>query len=320
MKFILLAILALSVTASHQIAINATNQEEVKTLAYNSYYNAPPESYAYEPQTRPAYNHNQMPYYGELNRPYYQEPYRPQTIIYQKPIPTPEPPKPPTEFDLTCVSEYFDPELSFDLSNTSYTFNNVYELIFANTGCILLSSSELTRFYIPQTSSIGSLVLHFRCTPNDKNLFNIASQSLKMSKRQRCNNMLCDLTGVSCEFYDVTEIRRLIINQAIGCENTQLTITCPVNTKIEIILANYGRTDSTICTQNTEALIVSGIPYVFNNINCILGVTSIVDGICGIDSNSCTIDVTNAVFNNDPCVDTYKYLRVEYACVYSRTV
>jgi len=82
--------------------------------------------------------------------------------------------------------------------------------IFANTGCILLSSSELISFYIPKAVSAGSLVLHFRCTSNDKNLFNIADQSLQMSKRQKCNKMLCNLTGGSCGFYDMNETRRLV--------------------------------------------------------------------------------------------------------------
>jgi len=95
----------------------------------------------------------------------------------------------------------------FDQSNTEYKFNNVYELIFANTGCILLSSSELVRFYI-KTGSTGSLVLHFRCTTNDKNLFNIGG--LSQQKRKKCNKMLCSFTGGNCGFYDITEIRRPI--------------------------------------------------------------------------------------------------------------
>ncbi len=149
--------------------------------------------------------------------------------------------------------------------------------------------------------------------------------------------MLCNLTGGSCGFYDMNETRRLVSlnfyiqvfykrnliksflkkkNQAIGCENTDLTITCPVYTKIIIILAIYGRTDSTICTQNAEALaaVVRHGTSIFVKTDCIRDVTSNVQIVCGVNSNSCTIQATNSVFG-DPCVLTYKYLRVEYACV-----
>jgi len=35
------------------ISAHLSDQEEIKTLGYNSYYNAAPKEYAYEPQARP---------------------------------------------------------------------------------------------------------------------------------------------------------------------------------------------------------------------------------------------------------------------------
>jgi len=101
----------------------------------------------------------------------------------------------------------------------------------------------------------------------------------------------------------------------IGCENTELTITCPVNTKINIILAIYGRTDSTICTTNPKALeaVAQFGNNIFDNTSCSGDVASTVVPECNID-NECIIEVTNLKLG-ERCPGTYKYLRVEYTCV-----
>ena len=105
--------------------------------------------------------------------------------------------------------------LSLFILYKAYFFSLSFYLLFKEIKTSFFSSykvffslSEMTRFYIPKTcflapsngrirpNSIGSLVLHFRCTPNEKQLLNIDSQSLQMSKIQRCNKMLCSVDVV----------------------------------------------------------------------------------------------------------------------------
>ncbi len=91
------------------------------------------------------------------------------------------------------------------------------------------------------------------------------------------------------------------------CEHSHLTISCPENYKIKITYANYGR------------LIPSSVfcPYSSSHDDrrdCISSNSkSIVQGQCD-GRGTCTVAASNSVFG-DPCVNTYKYLEIEYDCI-----
>ncbi|XP_053480419.1 rhamnose-binding lectin-like, partial [Ictalurus furcatus] len=77
--------------------------------------------------------------------------------------------------------------------------------------------------------------------------------------------------------------------------------------RIRIIRANYGRTDSTTCS--------SGQPLSqLSNTNC-YSYNTLSLFCCRCEpQQTCQVPATNSVFS-DPCVGTYKYLKVVYICV-----
>ncbi|CAH1794767.1 unnamed protein product [Owenia fusiformis] len=93
------------------------------------------------------------------------------------------------------------------------------------------------------------------------------------------------------------------------CEGYSGTISCPRNarnnkeSKIRIIKANYGRTDRQTCQHEN-----------IRDTNCRNYERSlnVVRRRCD-NKSTCTLHANNAEFG-DKCVDTYKYLLVEYKC------
>ena len=87
------------------------------------------------------------------------------------------------------------------------------------------------------------------------------------------------------------------------CEGRQQSISCPTSTTIRIEIANYGRTDTGTCPH----------PAV-GNTNCrATNTLNIVRSLCQ-NRQSCTLNANNRAFG-DPCVGTYKYLKVHYRCL-----
>ncbi|XP_056303832.1 D-galactoside-specific lectin-like [Danio aesculapii] len=93
---------------------------------------------------------------------------------------------------------------------------------------------------------------------------------------------------------------------ATECEGLNLVLSCPRFSKIHILAANYGRTDRRTCIDHR--------PWgQIRKTNCISrNSLYIVSRSCD-GHRSCTISATNSVFS-DPCVGTYKFLRVKYCC------
>eukprot|EP00300_Choanocystis_sp_HF-7_P015934 c19233_g1_i2.p1 GENE.c19233_g1_i2~~c19233_g1_i2.p1 ORF type:complete len:585 (+),score=127.87 c19233_g1_i2:33-1787(+) len=88
----------------------------------------------------------------------------------------------------------------------------------------------------------------------------------------------------------------------IACENDVVNIDC-VDDEILILSAAYGRSDAETCA----------LPDLVGETNCAAENTfAIVDSTCSGHSY-CSVGAQNEVFG-DPCVGTYKYLRVEYSC------
>ncbi|XP_062314396.1 L-rhamnose-binding lectin CSL3-like [Osmerus eperlanus] len=89
------------------------------------------------------------------------------------------------------------------------------------------------------------------------------------------------------------------------CEGQQATLNCG-SSHINVVSANYGRTDRVTC-------ITGRPPSQISNTNCLNPTTLLsVAGMCN-GHTSCSLSASNSVFS-DPCYGTYKYLYVTYTC------
>uniref|UniRef100_A0A4W4E1A1 SUEL-type lectin domain-containing protein n=1 Tax=Electrophorus electricus TaxID=8005 RepID=A0A4W4E1A1_ELEEL len=93
---------------------------------------------------------------------------------------------------------------------------------------------------------------------------------------------------------------------SVTCEDGYSTLDCG-NDVIQIINANYGRTDSTTCSHGLPDTILA-------DTNCYAsGTLSIVATKCN-GKSSCTVQASNTTFK-DPCFGTSKYLTVSHHCL-----
>ncbi|XP_017561314.1 rhamnose-binding lectin-like isoform X2 [Pygocentrus nattereri] len=92
---------------------------------------------------------------------------------------------------------------------------------------------------------------------------------------------------------------------SMTCEGSFSTLACG-NDVIQIVSADYGRTDVEICSNGQPSSLIE-------NTDCHAPdtLTSVVEG-CN-EKRSCILEASNAIFT-DPCVGTYKYLAVSYFC------
>ena len=89
--------------------------------------------------------------------------------------------------------------------------------------------------------------------------------------------------------------------EAVACEGSHVSLSCPSGYTINVHYARYGRDDTSTCSASS-------------NSNCNSGNSmSKVGGACS-GQNSCSIKAGNDVFG-EPCRKTPKYLRVRYTCV-----
>ncbi|KAK7166994.1 hypothetical protein R3I94_001406 [Phoxinus phoxinus] len=101
------------------------------------------------------------------------------------------------------------------------------------------------------------------------------------------------------------------IEAHVICEGQDGVLSCGMSLSgsprtIRVIKANYGRTNSRTCA--------NGVPYSqISNTRCGIIVTNIVYDRCN-RKQTCVIPASNSLFG-DPCVGTYKYLDVTYACL-----
>ncbi|XP_046870111.1 L-rhamnose-binding lectin CSL3-like [Hypomesus transpacificus] len=90
------------------------------------------------------------------------------------------------------------------------------------------------------------------------------------------------------------------------CEAQQATLNCG-RSVINVVSANYGRTDSVTCISGRPANQIS-------KTDCINPKTfQLVASMCN-GKTSCSLVASNSVFS-DPCFGTYKYLKVTYTCI-----
>ncbi|XP_078660072.1 uncharacterized protein LOC144904802 [Branchiostoma floridae x Branchiostoma belcheri] len=89
------------------------------------------------------------------------------------------------------------------------------------------------------------------------------------------------------------------------CERNSDTISCLGDEVIQVVSANYGRTDANVCSNNPVSVV-----------DCVSSLSlQTIQSICD-NQQSCTLEANNAVFG-DPCQGTYKYIEVLYRCTQS---
>ncbi|KAM9751951.1 rhamnose-binding lectin-like [Menidia menidia] len=95
------------------------------------------------------------------------------------------------------------------------------------------------------------------------------------------------------------------IHQVI-CEHSLAYLHCDEGQIISVYGADYGRRDQTTCAFGRPASQIQ---------NTVCSNPTLKVGESCNGKNSCIINASNSVFG-DPCVGTYKYLEVAYACQY----
>ncbi|KAG7242455.1 hypothetical protein INR49_022486 [Caranx melampygus] len=101
-------------------------------------------------------------------------------------------------------------------------------------------------------------------------------------------------------------IHVILTDYVVVCEHSYADLQCDEGQIINVYGADYGRRDQTTCIHRRPSQEIQ-------NIYCMNPTSKVAESCNG--KNSCTIKASNGVFG-DPCVGTYKYLEVSYACQY----
>jgi hypothetical protein len=107
-----------------------------------------------------------------------------------------------------------------------------------------------------------------------------------------CGNIL--INGI----YDVNIITSNYNNRSVACEDQTLSLQCPKNQNLNIITANYGRSDKYICPLGpilTTNCLSNQANYLMNQCN---------------NQNACNVLASNSLPGGDPCQNTLKYLGI----------
>ena len=103
----------------------------------------------------------------------------------------------------------------------------------------------------------------------------------------------------------------LDIRSALACHLSWADLSCDNNDTINILTANYGRTDTTVCANYSD-------PKAHKNTTCRAAHSlEIVESKCK-GRGSCNVEANKVVFGGDPCHGTYKYLDIKYECKASK--
>ncbi|XP_074098364.1 latrophilin Cirl isoform X2 [Cotesia typhae] len=104
--------------------------------------------------------------------------------------------------------------------------------------------------------------------------------------------------------------RSNLYDTAYECEGKTLRIECGEGELINLIRANYGRFSITICNEhgNTDW-----------SVNCMAQKSfRVLYNKCN-GQRSCTVEVSSAYFQEDPCPGTGKYIEAQYHCIAATT-
>ncbi|KAK3093267.1 hypothetical protein FSP39_013469 [Pinctada imbricata] len=143
-----------------------------------------------------------------------------------------------------------------------------------------------------------------------------ASKSLSIVKSICDGNNACSLEATNSVFGDpcVGTYKYLTVvyncyksdeKSLVICEHKSDSLSCPEGKKLEVVSANYGRT-----APSSKGTCPTSLD---KNTNCRASKSlSIVQSQCE-GKSTCSLRASNGVYG-DPCVGTYKYLRVVYKC------
>ncbi|KAL5020104.1 hypothetical protein ScPMuIL_002996 [Solemya velum] len=94
---------------------------------------------------------------------------------------------------------------------------------------------------------------------------------------------------------------------SVTCEHQTARLSCSTHHEIHIVSVNYGRTDRRTCPHPSTS-----------NTHCYSGTAAanVVKNVCE-GRESCSVFANNQNMQGDPCVGTFKYLRITYECVAS---
>nr|BAE02882.1 skin mucus lectin [Nuchequula nuchalis] len=106
--------------------------------------------------------------------------------------------------------------------------------------------------------------------------------------------------------YKYLEVSYICENHVIICENDLAQLQCDDPERINVLSANYGRHDSTTCSEGRP---VSDLMRT----DCSMDTDSTISADCS-GAHTCYIVANNDWLGGDPCSDTFKYLEVTYAC------
>ncbi|XP_056436706.1 L-rhamnose-binding lectin SML-like [Gadus chalcogrammus] len=108
--------------------------------------------------------------------------------------------------------------------------------------------------------------------------------------------------------YIQTTYTCLPANHVVGCEMSEVELSCDAGQTIALIGAFFGRADRTTC--------IYGRPEVqFNKITCFTPTANRVAAERCNGKNRCSIYALDSVFQ-DPCPTTIKYMELAYTCEY----
>ncbi|XP_053480401.1 rhamnose-binding lectin-like [Ictalurus furcatus] len=139
---------------------------------------------------------------------------------------------------------------------------------------------------------------------------------------ERCNGLsACEVntaalqTSDPCKgtykYYD-TSYSCYDAETTVICEHSYSTLECAEGEYLQIIIANFGRSDSTTCSSGLH----SGLT---KKTNCYASNTlSTLATLCN-NQQSCTVEASSTIFT-DPCPNTAKYLSVSYICYGEQSV
>ncbi|XP_073731550.1 L-rhamnose-binding lectin CSL3-like [Misgurnus anguillicaudatus] len=122
------------------------------------------------------------------------------------------------------------------------------------------------------------------------------------------NSVFGDPCVGTYKYLDVSYICKppsVIIQTQTSCEGSTFSINC-YKQLIKVLSANYGRTNNDTCSTGKPANQISNVQCTQSSTLNVL--TTQCDG-----KPACSISTSNTVFG-DPCVGTYKYLKVSYIC------
>uniref|UniRef100_A0A1I8FSQ9 SUEL-type lectin domain-containing protein n=1 Tax=Macrostomum lignano TaxID=282301 RepID=A0A1I8FSQ9_9PLAT len=120
----------------------------------------------------------------------------------------------------------------------------------------------------------------------------------------RCGKAVCK-RGQRCVIRTVKRRVGSVFRNAspkLSCEHGSSSLSCTSGSTIDVLSAFYGRTSGSVCKRGP-----------IKTTKCRSGsANSAVRRICQ-GKSSCSVRASNSVFG-DPCVGTFKYMRINYRC------